>query len=46
MLEESRIEAGPVKALFLLDPDGTRLELLEAPGDPSRLPGEPVPASE
>lgn len=46
VLEESRIEAGPVKALFLLDPDGTRLELLEAPGDPSRLPGEPVPASE
>ena len=27
-------------ALFVLDPDGTRLELVQQPGDPSRLPGE------
>jgi len=27
-------------AVFVLDPDGTRIELVEAPGDPSRVPGE------
>jgi glyoxylase I family protein len=27
-------------AAFVQDPDGTRIELVEAPGDPGRLPGE------
>ena len=27
-------------AIFALDPDGTRIELVEQPGDPSRLPGQ------
>jgi catechol 2,3-dioxygenase-like lactoylglutathione lyase family enzyme len=42
-LAGSRIdgERGAVKAVFVCDPDGTRIELVEAPGDPSRLPGEP-----
>jgi catechol 2,3-dioxygenase-like lactoylglutathione lyase family enzyme len=29
-----------VQAMFVLDPDGTRIELVESPGDPARLPGE------
>jgi catechol 2,3-dioxygenase-like lactoylglutathione lyase family enzyme len=40
VLASSRIDAGPVVALFVLDPDGTRLELVQAPGDPEKLPGE------
>jgi catechol 2,3-dioxygenase-like lactoylglutathione lyase family enzyme len=27
-------------AIFVTDPDGLRIELLEAPGDPNALPGE------
>jgi catechol 2,3-dioxygenase-like lactoylglutathione lyase family enzyme len=27
-------------AVFVVDPDGTRVELVQAPGDPARLPGE------
>lgn len=27
-------------AVFALDPDGTRIELVQAPGDPDALPGE------
>jgi glyoxylase I family protein len=30
-----------MRALFLTDPDGARLELLEGPGDPAALPGAP-----
>ncbi|NNL64851.1 MAG: VOC family protein [Myxococcales bacterium] len=41
VLEDTRIGAGEMAALFVLDPDGTRLELVQSPGDPSRLPGEP-----
>ena len=26
-------------AVFVLDPDGTRVELVQSPGDPARLPG-------
>ncbi len=26
-------------AIFVLDPDGTRIELVQSPGDPTRLPG-------
>jgi hypothetical protein len=28
------------RAAFVTDPDGTRVELVEAPGDPAALPGE------
>jgi catechol 2,3-dioxygenase-like lactoylglutathione lyase family enzyme len=28
-----------VAAAFVLDPDGTRVELVQIPGDPARLPG-------
>ena len=38
--EASRIElAGESRALFVVDPDGTRIELIDAPGDPAALPG-------
>ena len=42
ILECSRIGLPAVKmgALFATDPDGTRIELVEAPGDPHALPGE------
>jgi len=41
VLEHSRIENERyrTKAVFALDPDGQRIELLEAPGDPDALPG-------
>ncbi len=32
-------EAGQTKAVFITDPDGLRIELLQAPGDPDALPG-------
>lgn len=41
VLDDTRIGAGPMAALFVLDPDGTRVELVQSPGDPSLLPGEP-----
>ena len=44
VLEETRIgsrEAG-LCAIFVLDPDGTRIELFQAPGDPE---GPPLPPS-
>jgi catechol 2,3-dioxygenase-like lactoylglutathione lyase family enzyme len=28
-----------MRAIFLADPDGTRIELIEGPGDPEALPG-------
>ena len=31
--------AGESRALFVVDPDGTRIELIDAPGDPAALPG-------
>jgi catechol 2,3-dioxygenase-like lactoylglutathione lyase family enzyme len=42
VLAASRIgsERAGVQAAFVCDPDGTRIELVEAPGDPARLPGE------
>jgi catechol 2,3-dioxygenase-like lactoylglutathione lyase family enzyme len=33
-------EAFHVKAGFVTDPDGMRIELLQAPGDPDMLPGQ------
>jgi catechol 2,3-dioxygenase-like lactoylglutathione lyase family enzyme len=42
LLEASRTEipAARTRALFAVDPDGTRIELVEAPGDPDALPGQ------
>jgi lactoylglutathione lyase len=30
---------GSSKALMAVDPDGTRLEIIDAPGDPNAVPG-------
>lgn len=38
-MENPRLRA---RAVVVLDPDGTRLELIEAPGDPAAPVGEPV----
>lgn len=46
VLEASRIgvpERG-AGAAFVLDPDGTRIELVQAPGDPTQPPGGATPA--
>lgn len=42
VLEESRIENERYRtaAIFVTDPDGLRIELLQTPGDPDLLPGE------
>jgi glyoxylase I family protein len=42
ILERSRIgiRAASTHAVFTTDPDGTRIELVQAPGNPDRLPGE------
>ncbi|MCH2170547.1 VOC family protein [Myxococcota bacterium] len=34
-----KIRGGQFRALFALDPDGTRLELIDVPGDPRAMPG-------
>ena len=41
-LEQSRIDnpAWHSKAVFVTDPDGLRIELIQAPGDPNALPGQ------
>jgi len=43
VLEHTRVENPDFQAVavFALDPDGARLELLQAPGDPAALPGQP-----
>ncbi|MDJ0788551.1 MAG: VOC family protein [Myxococcota bacterium] len=43
ILPETRIAHPelPVGALFVLDPDGTRIELVKSPGPLDRVPGEP-----
>ncbi len=43
VLRHTRIEIPEAKtrALFVTDPDGTLIELVEAPGDPAALPGAP-----
>jgi glyoxylase I family protein len=40
-LQSTRIdnEAWGTRAVFVTDPDGLRIELLQAPGDPGALPG-------
>jgi len=42
VLDATRMDApgGAVVAVFVLDPDGTRIELVQSPGDVSKLPGE------
>ena len=40
--EDSRVPLSPdgsASVVFVVDPDGTRIELIEAPGDPNALPG-------
>ncbi|HEY6130389.1 MAG TPA: VOC family protein, partial [Halioglobus sp.] len=41
ILTDTRIEnaAWGSKAIFVTDPDGLRIELLQSPGDPDALPG-------
>ncbi len=38
VLAGTRIAMGPSAAAFVLDPDGTRIELVQAPGDPASPP--------
>ena len=41
VLEHTRIQSDrfQTRAIFVTDPDGLRIELLDAPGDPNALPG-------
>jgi len=41
VLEQTRIgrPGTGVAAVFVVDPDGVRIELVQSPGDPARLPG-------
>lgn len=44
VLEHTRVgdpEVG-VELLYVLDPDGVRIELIQVPGDPTLPPGEPL----
>ena len=47
-LEDTRMENPEfhARAVIVLDPDGTRLELIEAPGDPAAPIGVPLSISE
>jgi catechol 2,3-dioxygenase-like lactoylglutathione lyase family enzyme len=39
LLPDTRLDLpGPTRVIMALDPDGLRLELIEAPGDPNALP--------
>lgn len=42
VLEQTRVETPRlgVGAVFVTDPDGTRIELVQSPGDPTKLPGQ------
>ncbi len=44
VLEHTRVgQAGMgVELIYITDPDGVRIELIQLPGDPSMAPGEPV----
>ena len=47
VLDETRIDDARhgIAAIFVLDPDGMRVELVQMPGDPAALPGQrPGPA--
>jgi catechol 2,3-dioxygenase-like lactoylglutathione lyase family enzyme len=40
LLPETRLDLpGPTRVVMAHDPDGVRLELIEAPGDPNAIPG-------
>jgi catechol 2,3-dioxygenase-like lactoylglutathione lyase family enzyme len=40
LLSRSRLDLpGPTRVIMAFDPDGTRLELIEGPGDPNAVPG-------
>jgi len=40
LLHATRLDLpGPTRVIMAFDPDGTRIELIESPGDPSALPG-------
>jgi len=41
LLAETRVGKpdSPTRAVFALDPDGLRLELIQSPGDPNAVPG-------
>jgi len=40
IIEETRLDMrGPTRVVMASDPDGVRIELLEAPGDPAAVPG-------
>lgn len=41
VLEQTRIDDPTVgvAVVFVVDPDGTRVELVQSPGDPAKLPG-------
>jgi glyoxylase I family protein len=43
LMPETRIELpqGPTRVIMVFDPDGTRIELIQAPGDPNAVPGGP-----
>jgi catechol 2,3-dioxygenase-like lactoylglutathione lyase family enzyme len=43
-LPHTRVESPGLgmRALFVTDPDGARIELIEGPGDPAELPGAPA----
>ena len=42
VLDETRFDdaAHGIAAIFILDPDRTRIELVQMPGDPAALPGQ------
>lgn len=44
LIDDSRFRSADLGShvLFVADPDGTYIELIEAPGDPSQPPGSPV----
>lgn len=42
LLPATRLDMpGPTRVVMALDPDGLRLELIQAPGDPEAVPGSP-----
>lgn len=44
VLEQTRVGQADigVELIYILDPDGVRIELIQLPGDPMQAPGEPV----
>ena len=44
VLEHTRVGQADIGVglIYVLDPDGVRIELIQMPGDPAKAPGEPV----